>query len=286
MLITRKVEFSASHVCRSPQLTEEENRRCYGLAANPNGHGHNYILEVTVEGSPDPVTGMVLDLKELKEILNDEVVGPYDHRFLNYEVKPFDQVVPTVENIARDIWERLEPRLGGRNRRLQAVRLYETADLFVDYFGTPNGDVDPPRVTRRYQFAASHRLDTSRLTAEENQRIYGKCNNPYGHGHNYSLEVSSRGPLDERTGIAIEAQRLDKLVGEQVVRPLDHANLNLDVAAFANEVPTSENLAVEIGRRLKANWNQTFPGEWPKLEKIRIAETARNIFEIEADEIQ
>ncbi len=74
MIITRKVEFSASHVCRSPRLSEEENRRIYGAAANPNGHGHNYVVEVSLEGEPDPVTGMVLDLKELKEMLNREVV--------------------------------------------------------------------------------------------------------------------------------------------------------------------------------------------------------------------
>lgn len=135
MLITRKVEFSASHVCRSAALSEEENQRQYGAAANPHGHGHNYVLEVTLEGEPHPVTGMVLDLKELKAILNREVVTPYDHRFLNYEVPPFDVQVPTTENIARDIWRRLEPHLSGGGHRLHGVRVYETPDLYVDYFG-------------------------------------------------------------------------------------------------------------------------------------------------------
>jgi len=135
MLITRRVEFSASHVCRNPQLTEEENRRLFGPAANPHGHGHNYVLEVSLQGDPDPITGMVMDLKELKEILNREIVDPYDHRFLNYEVPPFDQVVPTVENIARDIWERLERTLNQPGRRLHSVRVYETPDLYVDYNG-------------------------------------------------------------------------------------------------------------------------------------------------------
>ncbi len=135
MVITRKVEFSASHVCRDPRLSDEENRRVFGPAANPHGHGHNYVVEVSLQGQPDPVTGMVLDLKELKEILNREVVAPYDHRFLNYEVPPFDRVVPTTENIARDIWLRLEPHLSGGNGRLHSVRVYETPDLFVDYYG-------------------------------------------------------------------------------------------------------------------------------------------------------
>ena len=133
MIITRKVEFSASHVCRNAEWSEEENRRIFGLAANP--HGHNYVLEVSVEGSPHPVTGMVLDLKDLKDLLTREVVQPYDHRFLNYEVAPFDRVIPTSENIAREIWRRIEPHLNGEDRKLQLVRLYETPDLYVDYFG-------------------------------------------------------------------------------------------------------------------------------------------------------
>jgi 6-pyruvoyltetrahydropterin/6-carboxytetrahydropterin synthase len=137
MVITRKVEFSASHVCRNPQLSEAENQRLYGLAANPHGHGHNYVVEVSLLGRPDPVTGMVLDLKELKEILNREIVEPYDHRFLNHEVPPFDHIVPTTENIARDIWSRLDPVLASQGRHLHAVRVWETDDLYVDYFGEP-----------------------------------------------------------------------------------------------------------------------------------------------------
>ena len=135
MLITRKVEFAASHVCRNPQLSELENRAIFGAAANPHGHGHNYVLEVTLEGTPDPVTGMVLDLKALKETLNREVVDIYDHRFLNMEVAPFDRVIPTPENIAIDIWNRLEPHLRAGRGRLHGVRIYETPDLYVDYFG-------------------------------------------------------------------------------------------------------------------------------------------------------
>src|SRR5690349_19580545 len=135
MVITRKIEFSASHICRSPQLTDQENERVFGLAANPHGHGHNYVVEVSLRGRPDPVTGMVLDLKELKEILTREIVDPYDHRFLNYEVPPFDREVPTTENIARDIWRRLEPKLSTDGRALHSVRVYETADLYVDYYG-------------------------------------------------------------------------------------------------------------------------------------------------------
>ena len=135
MLLTRKAEFSASHVCANPALSDQENRALYGLAANPNGHGHNYVLEVTVEGETDPVTGMVFDLRELKEILNREVVEPMDHRFLNREVPPFDRVVPTTENLAAEIWKRLESPINRPGVKLRNVRVYETSDLFVDFGG-------------------------------------------------------------------------------------------------------------------------------------------------------
>ena len=139
------------------------------------------------------------------------------------------------------------------------------------------------RVTRRYQFAASHRLHSPELSEEQNRALYGKCNNPYGHGHNYVLEVSARGPLDE-TGRAADPALLDALVAREVLAPFDHRNLNTEVARFEREVPTSENLAKEIFRRLKSNWSTVFPGQWPRLEKIRIGETPRNIFEMRADE--
>jgi len=141
------------------------------------------------------------------------------------------------------------------------------------------------RVTRRYQFAASHRLHTPQLSPEENRRIYGKCNHPYGHGHNYVVEVSARGPVDERSGCAVNTRDLDELVARQVLAPFAYRNLNAEVASFDGISPTSENLGLEICRRLKEHWREAFPEGWPRLEKIRIAETARNIFEVRADEI-
>jgi 6-pyruvoyltetrahydropterin/6-carboxytetrahydropterin synthase len=139
MLITRRAEFSASHVCAQSSLTPEQNRELYGLAANPKGHGHNYVLEVTLEGDPDPVTGMIFDLKTLKEVIQKNVVEPMDHRFLNYEVPPFDRIVPTAENVAAEIWKRLEPKLNGERARLKNIRLFETEDLYVDYAGAITG---------------------------------------------------------------------------------------------------------------------------------------------------
>lgn len=132
VFITRKAEFSASHVCRVPSFDDTENYRLFGQEANPNGHGHNYVLEVTVEGDPDPVTGMVIDLKHLKDVLEEHVVGPMDHRFLNYEVSPFETLIPTAANVAREIWRRLERQIRTPSTRLARVRLFEGPDLYVD----------------------------------------------------------------------------------------------------------------------------------------------------------
>lgn len=131
--LTRKIEFSASHYYHNPDLSPEENRRLFGKLNNPQGHGHNYVLEVTVAGEPDPVTGMVLDLKELKEILQREVMEVFDHKFINEQVSILAGQIPTTENIAQAIWQLLDGKIS--RGRLHHLRLYETPDLFVDYYG-------------------------------------------------------------------------------------------------------------------------------------------------------
>jgi 6-pyruvoyltetrahydropterin/6-carboxytetrahydropterin synthase len=131
--LTRKAEFAASHYYHNPELSPEENQRLFGKCNNPNGHGHNYLLEVTVKGKVDPRSGFVVDLKELKDILGREVLEAMDHRFLNKEVPEFARRIPTTENIAIAVWQRLQPRL--ERAQLHRVRVYETPDLFVDFYG-------------------------------------------------------------------------------------------------------------------------------------------------------
>src|SRR5215467_13922530 len=128
--ITRKVEFSAAHFYHNPKFSAEENKLVFGKCSNTNGHGHNYTLEVTIAGEPDPATGMVLDLKELKDILQREVVERMDHRHLSYEVPELAGQIPTCENIAAVIWNLLEPKI--TKGKLDRVRLYESPDLFAD----------------------------------------------------------------------------------------------------------------------------------------------------------
>jgi 6-pyruvoyltetrahydropterin/6-carboxytetrahydropterin synthase len=131
--LTRKAEFSAAHYYHNPQWSAEENQRVFGKCANLNGHGHNYTLEVTVKGEPDAKSGFVIDLKELKAIMHREVLDVMDHRMLNKEVAEFATQIPTTENLAISIWKRLEGKLN--IARLHRVRVYETPDLFVDFYG-------------------------------------------------------------------------------------------------------------------------------------------------------
>jgi 6-pyruvoyltetrahydropterin/6-carboxytetrahydropterin synthase len=134
-------------------------------------------------------------------------------------------------------------------------------------------------LTRRYRFSASHRLHREVLSAEENRRLYGKCDNPYGHGHNYVLEVTVGGPIEPATGMVYDLAALDGAVQREILEPFDYSYLNLDVEHFRTLVPTTENLCVEIFRRLETKLCQR--ERWPqaRLERVRLEETSSNFFE-------
>ena len=130
--LSRRIRFSAGHRYHVPELDAAENARLFGKCNLPHGHGHNYAVDVTVGGPVDPVTGMIVDLGELDAVLTEEVVEPFDHRFLNEEIPAFATAVPTTENLAREIWRRLRPRLERDGRRLLRVRVYEDETLWAD----------------------------------------------------------------------------------------------------------------------------------------------------------
>jgi len=138
------------------------------------------------------------------------------------------------------------------------------------------------RLSRRYGFAASHRLHSPALTDEENRETYGKCDNPHGHGHNYEVELTVCGTVDPLTGRVVDLALLDELAERQILAPFRYRNLNEEVALFRTIVPTTENLGLEVDRRLRESWRETFGSRGPHLEKVRIWETNRNICEITA----
>jgi 6-pyruvoyltetrahydropterin/6-carboxytetrahydropterin synthase len=136
------------------------------------------------------------------------------------------------------------------------------------------------RLAKRYAFSASHRLHSSQFSDEENARLFGKCNNPFGHGHNYVLEVSMCGEGDPDSGMLLSRAELDRLVRESVLDKVDHANLNTDVASMRGVVPTTENLALAIGSWLREACQTEFQGRPVRLDRVRIEETPRNTFEV------
>ncbi len=134
--LTRRATFSASHFYWNDAWSPEKNEEVFGRCANRNGHGHNYTLEVTLAGEPDAVTGFVVDLKWLKDVIEREVLSAYDHRHLNLEVPEFAKVNPTTENIAIATWKRLAPSVAkAAGAKLKKVRVYETPEIFAEYRG-------------------------------------------------------------------------------------------------------------------------------------------------------
>ena len=136
--LTRRATFSASHYYWNPAWTDENNEQVFGRCANRNGHGHNYTLEVTVAGEPDPVTGFVVNLTWLKDIIERDVLAAWDHRHLNIEAPEFAAAIPTTENLAIAAWKRLEPDVtAAGGARLSSIRVYETPEIFAEYRGEP-----------------------------------------------------------------------------------------------------------------------------------------------------
>ena len=138
VFLTRRATFSASHYYWNPAWSAEKNQQVFGRCANRNGHGHNYTFEVTVAGEPDSVTGFVVDLKWLKDVMERDLISVYDHRHLNLEVPEFAEgkMIPTTENIAIAAWQRLEPSIrAAQGAELSRIRVYETPESFAEFRG-------------------------------------------------------------------------------------------------------------------------------------------------------
>jgi len=268
--MTRRVTFSSGHRYWIASLSEEENRARFGPWASPFNHGHNYILDVTVEGVVEESTGMIVNIKRVDDVLKAQILKEFDQRSINDEIPWFESRASSLENLLRYIEGRLGTAVLPAECTLVGLRLEEMPRLWGEL--EVSGRMT---LTRTYEFAAAHRLDSPSLTADQNRAIYGKCNNPLGHGHNYVLEVTVEGSPDERTGFLCDLGALDSAVEELVVDRYDHRNLNEDVPEFAGRVTTSEVVAQEIFRRLE--------GKLPaRLHRVRLWETARNAFEVTA----
>ncbi|MEX2242407.1 MAG: 6-carboxytetrahydropterin synthase [Fimbriimonadaceae bacterium] len=265
--LTRKVSFSSGHRFWNAAKTEPENRAMYGEWASRYNHGHNYVLEVTASGKVDETTGMVVNIKDIDDALQERIVSKFAQRSINDEVPGFDTKTPCLENLLLSLREEAGNLPGGA--RLEHIKLEETP-LF---YGEWTRDGDKVTVTRSYEFAASHRLQQDAISHEENLRLYGKCNNPAGHGHNFVLEVTVGGKPDPATGFITDLGALDAAVKERVLDRYDHKHLNTDVPELLGKVPTSEVVALEIYRALDGH----VPGV---LERVSLRETDRSGFEV------
>ena len=133
--LTRKEHFNAAHKLARPDWSDEKNIEVFGKCANANWHGHNFDLYVTVKGNPDPLTGFVIDLKRLSSIIKEEIVEALDHKNLNLDVPFMEGLMPSTENLAIKIWEQLLPHIEAHGCQIHCIKLYETENNFVEYFG-------------------------------------------------------------------------------------------------------------------------------------------------------
>ncbi|HYG75636.1 MAG TPA: 6-carboxytetrahydropterin synthase [Planctomycetota bacterium] len=273
LTLTRKLTFTAGHVYKGGGLSDSELREVFGVAAEPSGHGHNYVLEVSVTGPVSPIDGMVINIKDVDAALK-KVLAPIDHKMLNTALPEFAERVPTTENLAQVLWKRIPKRIG--EATCTALRLEEHPGLHVDIDGANPTMV---QLTCAIEFSASHRLHTEKLSADENRRVYGKCNNPHGHGHNYVAEVTVAGTPDPRTGIIIDVGRFERLLKDEIDARFDHKHLNLDTDFFKDKPATAENIAIVIWNLLEAKIPGCRDGGEVKLSRVRLIETARSWFD-------
>jgi 6-pyruvoyltetrahydropterin/6-carboxytetrahydropterin synthase len=223
-----------------------------------------FALEATVEGEVDAASGMVVNLADMKDVLRREIAAGLGAQVLDgRDGRP---AAATPEALARLVWERLGGEVAGR--KLRRIRLVGRPSPVVEHYGETHMDV-----TRIYEFSASHRLHSPRLPDEENVRVFGKCNNPAGHGHNYVLEITVRGAPGP-DGEVLPAAALDRIVAERVVDRWDHRHLNVDVPEFADVNPTAEEIARIAWERLRAAVEAVRAGV--RLHRIKLRETERN----------
>ena len=265
-IIHRRAKFAASHLYTLPELDEAENQRLFGACSNFPGHGHNYVLYVSIEGEIDDY-GMVENLSTIKKVIKENVTSHLDYSYLNNIWSEFSETLPTTENIARVIWQKLAPHLA-----LVNIQLFESPELWADY----RGNEMEAALTIKTHFSAAHRLAKPELNLEDNTEIYGKCARVNGHGHNYHLEVSVVGEIDARTGMLVDLVALQTAVDKLVVEPMDHTFLNKDIPYFAKIVPTAENIALYIAKTL----SEPIKALGAELDRVKLIESPNNSCEI------
>ncbi len=251
--LTKRLEFCSSHRYHNPNWDDEKNRQVFGVCNNVNTHGHNYFLEVTLYGEIDPVTGMIINLYDLKQHLWDVLIE-FDHKNLNLDTPYFTNRIPTTENLALTLWNLLEkhPKLP----HLDRIRLYEDATLYSEIrkeFVQSSTPIDTALIGRRYQFAAVHQ------SAQGNFQ-----------GHQYELWVSLKGMIPSDTGQIMNLQVLDQIVKHEILQRWERQDISED-ALFSDSPVTDAALAKQCWTLLKPHLST------PPLAHISLSQQAENL---------
>lgn len=252
-------EFSAARQTTSPRLTAEENQKLFGAAASPFGHGHNYRARLTFRGEANGNGLPTVRFADIQGCL-DSLRKELDHKNLNHEVLALIDQPITTENLARHIHERVGERLP-----LNRVRLHERDDFFAEHW-----DGGKYFLGMQIPFSAAHRLHAGQLSAEENLALYGKCNNPRGHGHRYLTEATIGGAFDERSGALIDFAAFQAAITE-AVEPWQDRHLDIEVEEFRDKPSTGENIVQALWPRFASRLDN-------RLVRLRLWETVNNRF--------
>jgi 6-pyruvoyltetrahydropterin/6-carboxytetrahydropterin synthase len=250
-------EFSAARQTMSPRLTSEENDKLFGIASSPFGHGHNYRARLTFRSETDrDASPAFYPMQNSLDSLRSEL----DHKNLNREVPALTNQPITTENLARHIHARVDEKLP-----IHRVRLHERTDFFAEYWKGGSYFLG-----MQIPFSAAHRLHSPVLSDEENMALYGKCNNPRGHGHLYRTEATVGGQFDERSGTLMDFVAFQNAI-EEAVRPWQDKHLDREMEEFRSKPSTGENIVQTLWPRFDSRLDG-------RLVRLRLWETANNRF--------
>ena len=258
------LDFSAARRTCSPHLTEEENRAMFGIASSYEGHGHHYRLRITLAGEVHPEHGMVAPDVDIIPVM-EELHREFDHRNINTEVPGLKNQPITTEILARYIAGRLNGRLP-----FNRLRLHENDNFFVEY-----NHAGEALMGLRQSFTASHRLHCPTMDAAANTELYGKCNNPYGHGHMYDVECALSGNIDDRTGTLGNLEDDNRALAEALA-DWDYKHLDRETSDFTDRPSTGENI-------VRLLWEKVEKGRPERLHRLRLWETRNNRFTLRRD---
>jgi 6-pyruvoyltetrahydropterin/6-carboxytetrahydropterin synthase len=241
LTVSKRLEFSASRRLFVKEWSDAENRAAFGSESSARyGTGRNYVAYFVFSGSVDPATGMLMNISEIKERAGQVLHYGFDHKFLNEDNPTFAKIVPTPENVARELFNAAAPSFAGGTAQLVACHLSESEDRSATYYADGVSDSH-----RWFDFSAARQTASPEMSQSENEKLFGAAASPFGHGHNYRARITLRenDAAPQELAGSIAALRAE----------LDHKNLNREVPALTNQPITTETLARYIHRRVAEN---------------------------------